>query len=100
MKTTRQIAEDAARVVLLANVDNLRIWSPDEDPLAALGWALGEGIEHEAGLMQLVVAAIEADRAQFFDTSGSASCQHYIDTGRYMLHDEVSEAKGEDRDDL
>lgn len=64
MKTPQQIAEDAARAVLLANIDNLRIWNPDESPLASFGWALGEGIEYEDGLMQLVVTAIEADRAQ------------------------------------
>lgn len=42
-------------------------------------------------LIRYAVAAINADRAQFFDTAGSASRQHYIDTGRYMLHEEVAE---------
>lgn len=41
--------------------------------------------------VRLAKEAIEADRAQFFDTTGSASSQHYIDTGRYLLHEEVAE---------
>ena len=96
MKTPEQIAEDAARAVLIANIENIDIYSPDEDPLTALGWALGEGIEYEDGLKQLVARASEVDRAQFFDTAGSASRQHYIDTGRYLLHEEVAEMKGAD----
>lgn len=39
----------------------------------------------------IIDTAITADRAQFFDTTSSASVQHYIDTGRYLLHEEVAE---------
>lgn len=46
----------------------------------------GEPNEH---IYKLLVLTIEADRAQFFNTSSSASRQHYIDTWRYLLHEEM-----------
>lgn len=45
----------------------------------------------EADIVALIAEAIEADRAQWFDTASSASRQHFIDTGRYLLHDGSSE---------
>ncbi len=39
----------------------------------------------------LIEQAINTDRAQWFDTVSSASRQHFIDTGRYLLHDGTSD---------
>lgn len=61
LKTPEQVAEEAARTVLTER-DMPR--EGGEQWLAALCWALGDGIEYEAGLTALVIAAIEADRAQ------------------------------------
>lgn len=60
MKSIDQIAEDAARTVLVQNF--LAQSSPD--PILDLGFSLGDGISYEEGLMQIVSRAIEIDRAQ------------------------------------
>lgn len=39
----------------------------------------------------LIEQAVNADRAQWFDTASSASRQHFIDTGRYLLPDGSSD---------
>jgi hypothetical protein len=41
----------------------------------------------------LIQQGINADRAQWFDTSSSASVQHFIDTGRYLLPGEAEESE-------
>lgn len=42
-------------------------------------------------IRRLIEQAINADRAQWFDTASSASRQHFIDTGRYLLPDGTSD---------
>lgn len=61
MKSIDHIAAEAAEIVL---TENLLSKAEGEDSLAALAWALGEGIEYGEGLSQLVGRAIELDRAQ------------------------------------
>ena len=60
-KTPEQIAEEAARTVLR---DNGLKNPAREDPLAVLGFEMGEGIEYEEALKQFALAVIEADREQ------------------------------------
>ena len=60
-KSPDQIAEIAAKIVLKEN--GLKR-EKGEDPLAALGWAMGNGIDYEEALTQIVGRAIELDRAQ------------------------------------
>lgn len=62
MKTTDQIAAAAATTVLASVAD--RETHDGEDPLTALGFAMGADIEYEAALRQIVAAAITLDRAQ------------------------------------
>lgn len=63
MKTPEQItvAKAAAQSVIDAN--DLE-QEDGENPLAALGWAMGGQMEYEDALIQFAAAAIEADRAQ------------------------------------
>lgn len=77
MQTIKEIAETAARKVLTANIEKINIYSPSEDPITALSWVLGEGIEHEDGLKQLILAAIETDRAGW-DAAATAIDQALI----------------------
>lgn len=77
MKTAEQIALDA----ILLNYNGRE----------GLSESLAQGDVDADGIEVMLIAAIKEDRAQFFDTAGSASVQHYIDTGRYMLHEEVAE---------
>lgn len=62
MKTTDQIAAAAASTVLASVTDRETL--DGEDPLTALGFAMGAGIEYEAALRQIVAAAITLDREQ------------------------------------
>lgn len=62
------IAEQAAQIVV---TENELPQEEGEDPIAALGWALGESIEYEEGLTQLVGRATELDRAQRADIAKS-----------------------------
>lgn len=65
MKTAAEIAAEAARKVLNDNRDNLsEDYHPEGEPLGQLGWEVGAGITYEDALSQIVIAAIEADRAQ------------------------------------
>ena len=63
MKTAEQVtvAKAAAQSVIDAN----SLEQEDgENPLAALGWAMGGQMEYEDALTRFAAAAIEADRAQ------------------------------------
>jgi hypothetical protein len=62
-KTPEQIA--AAKAAAQSVIDANSLEQEDgENPLAALGWAMGEQIEYEDALIRFAAAAIEADRAQ------------------------------------
>lgn len=61
MKSPDQLAAKAAKIVLKENrIKRVK----GEDPVVALGFAMGEEIEYEEALLQLVGRAIELDRAQ------------------------------------
>ena len=68
MKSPDQIAKQAAKIVLKENHLGR---AEGEDPLAALCWAMGNGIDYEEALNQLVGRAIELDRAQRADIAKS-----------------------------
>lgn len=60
MKAPKQIAEEAATTLLEARA----IPFDKERAIEALSWELGDEWTHEDGLLKLVAAAIELDRAQ------------------------------------
>lgn len=80
-RTPEEIAAEYAYTVDAYQDSAQEVGHPDGQPI----------IETFPQLAGIIERAIQEDRTQFFDTAGSASSQHYIDTGRYMLHEEVAE---------
>lgn len=88
MKTPEQIGRDVIESEYGIGTD----WEePNEFGEAGFTRAQAETDIDSDDIRRLIEKAIWADRAQWFDTAGSASSQHYIDTGRYLLHEEVAE---------
>lgn len=76
------LAKRAARATLANNIERVRIYSPDENPLSALGWAMGDVIEYEAALEQIVAEAItlfKRDEGTLAFSAGDDVVSHYED---------------------
>ena len=94
------VPEDLPRAVIahLLQEPRARIRTPEQTAQFVIDHLGEESVdEHrsQARVRDMIVEAIWADRDQFFDTGSSVSRQHYIDAGRYLLHEEIVE-KGDD----
>lgn len=88
MRTPEQISHD----VIDANYGIGTDWE-EPNPFGEEGFtrAQAESDINADDIRELIEEAIRADRAQWFDTESSASRQHFIDTGRYLLHEESAQ---------